>query len=140
MKDKLFALYDGELDQASRWEVEAHMEGCQECRELHQRWTQTSKILFKASKPASSEFFVRSVMNRIHELETPKPAFRWNITIPWLIPAAGLLLMILTIMPVAPEAMTMDAFLMQQTSGHLSWALSHTAPSADDTLQFVMEG
>lgn len=140
MKDKLYALYDGELDAAERREVETHMAGCTGCRQFYERWAKTAQACFKAPKVSVSEFFVTSVMNRIHALEVPRPAFRWGLQLGWLVPALGVAIVLLALMLPAPEVVTMDALLSQETGSRTSWLFSNHAPSSDETLQFVMEG
>jgi len=138
LKDQLFALYDGELDPASRRDVEAHLAGCRECRESYDRWVMTTKAIFQVPKPATSEFFVRTVMNRIHELESPRPVRRWDLSLRWLVPAIGMAFaLFLAIMPTS-QTMSMDNFLFQEMSGHLSWVYSNRSPNNDETLQFIM--
>ena len=128
MKEQIFALYDGELSAAARKEVEAHIALCGECRELYEGWAKTAKAFFKkAPEPASSEFFVRQVMNRVHELEAPKPARDWGLSLRWLVPAAGLALMFLAVMPITPQVVPMDAMLFQDTNGAPSWEFSNVS-------------
>ena len=135
MKDKIFALYDGELEGASRQEAEAHLAACAECRRTYENWTKTAKILFKAPSPAPSEFFVQSVMNRIRDLEAPKPAREWRISLPWLVPALGFAFMFVLAVVPSPQFFTLDNWLIQDSS----MAFSNSAPNADETLQWVME-
>ncbi len=151
IKEKLFALYDGELDPAARKEVEAHLSGCPECRELHGRWAKTAKVLFSSPAAKNSpqdesaglladEFFVKSVMSRIRERQAPKPAISRDIYLRWLVPAIGLALMLLAVLPPAPQVVSMDTWLFQDAGSRSSWLFSNNALSADETLQFVMEG
>lgn len=140
MKEQLLALYDGELGPAERQDVETHMAGCLECRERYGRWARTAKLLFQAPKVDSSEFFVRRVMDRIHALEAPKPGIRWRLSPGWLIPAFALALMLIAVVPPAYQVMPMEAFLFQEIASNSSWAFLNSAPTEDDTLQFVMEG
>ena len=126
-KEQLYALYDGELDAAASQSVKAHLDGCLECRESYERWSMTAKVLFPAAKPETSEFFVRQVMSRIRELEPPGRAFGWDPSLPWLVPALGLVMIILVLAP--PQGASTDEFIF-----------SNTAVSADETLQYVMEG
>ncbi len=140
IKEKLFDLYDGELEAVAREEVQTHLAGCLECRELYDGWANTAQLFFQAPKPEPSEFFIRGVMNRIHELETPKPARDWSLAFRWLVPAIGFALVFFALMPSAPPALSMDTLLFQEANGYLSWALSNKAPTPDETLQFVMEG
>jgi len=143
MKDRILALYDGELDEATGREVRAHLTDCPECRELYEGWEKTAKLMFAAPKPAASEFFVQSVMNRIHELAEPKreSRLRWNISLEWLVPAVGLALLFLAVLPFPSSSgvLTMETFLLQDTGGPSAIFLSGSAPTVDDTLQFVME-
>ena len=139
LKQQLFALYDGELAGESRLEVESHLAGCAECQRLYGQWSKTAKVFFKVPEPATSEFFVRSVMNRIQALETPKPAIRWEFSFRWFATAVGLAALLLVLMPQAPQALSMD-MLFQDNSAASSLLLSNKAMTSDDTLQFLMEG
>ena len=129
IKKHLFALYDGELAPENQTEIETHLSRCAECRELYQGWARIAKVFFQPPKQLGSDFFVQSVMNRIHALEISQPVKSWNLSFGWLVPAAGLALALLAVMPL-PQAARGDAFLFQETDG--------AALSADDTLQFVM--
>ena len=126
-KEQLYALYDGELDAAVSQSVKAHLDGCLECREIYERWSRTAKVLFRVAKPETSEFFVRQVMRRIRELEPPRRTFGWDLSLPWLVPALGLVLMILVVTP--PQSASTEEFIF-----------SNTAVSAYETLQYLMEG
>ncbi len=141
MKEKLFTLVDGEWDSAARKEVEAHLSGCPECRQFTEQWARTAGVFFKVPKPEPSEFFVRQVMARIDALTTPKPvvALRSNLHLRWLIPVAGLAFLFLVILRPAPPAVSMDTLLLQDASNGSSWVFSNNAPTADETLQLVME-
>ncbi len=48
LKEKLFALYDGELTGEVRHEVEAHVANCSECRTAYAQWQQTASTFFRA--------------------------------------------------------------------------------------------
>ena len=142
LKERLFALYDGELEAAEREKMRSHLDGCLECRELYERWTKTAKVFFKAPKSGTSEFFVQRVMDRIHTLEAPKHrAPGWNVSLQWLVPAVGgLALLFLAVVLPAPQTVSIDAMLFQEASGRPLLAFSDDALSTDETLQFVMEG
>jgi anti-sigma factor RsiW len=142
IKDKIFELYDGELAGGKRQEALAHLNGCQECRELYQGWAKTAKVFFKAPAAQSSEYFVHRVMERVHELETPKPTVRWGLfprPLGWFVPAVGLAVALMAVMPPLPQEVPVD-LLWQDTGSHSSWAFSSHSPTTDETLQLVMEG
>ncbi len=139
MKERIFALYDGELDPATRGEVEAHLGDCAECRELYERWEETAKTFFKAPETKPSEFFVRQVMSGIRELDTPKPALSRARILRWFVPAAALALVLLSIVPVPTQPNSIDTWLSQEMSGSSQWVFSNKALTMDDTLEFVME-
>ena len=141
MKDKLFALYDGELESADRKEVETHISDCLECRELYERWTKTASVFFRVPKVVTSDFFVQSVMNRVHSLEEPSArTVSWNGLLNWLVPAISLVLVFLAVALPLPQTASVDAFLFQETNNRSSWIFANKAPTTDETLQLVMEG
>ena len=126
-KEQLYALYDGELDAAASQSVKFHLDGCLECRETYERWSRTAKVFFRAAKPETSEFFVRRVKDRLRESEPSKRTFGWDLSLPWLVPALGLVLMIMVVTP-------------SQSASTEEFIFSNTVVSADETLQYVMEG
>ena len=144
IKEQLFAFYDGELGPAIRQDVESHLSICQECRELYQNWAKTAKVLFPVPKPQHSEFFVHQVMERIYGIEAPQKQLKVRFglfprPLVWLVPAFGLAVALLSVMPPLPQEVPMD-LLLQSTSSRSSWAFSNHTPTADETLQLVMEG
>ena len=138
IKEQLFALYDGELDAAARKEIESHLGGCTECREIYERWTKTAKAFFKAPTVHPSEFFVRQVMGRIQGSEVPRRVPTWNITLRWLVPVIGVAAMFFVVMRPAPNLFSMDALLLGSQDMGAS-LLYEKAPTVDETLEFVME-
>ena len=129
IKEQLYAFYDGELDAIARQNLKTHLDGCLECREIYDRWSKTAKALFRKTKPETSEFFVQQVMNRVRELPSYKRSFGWEISLPWLVPALGLAMMIMVIAPSASQGGIMEEFVF-----------SNNPASADESLQYVMEG
>ena len=146
IKDQLFALYDGELDAPVKKEVESHLAGCMECRELYQNWAKTAKVVFKTAKPEASEFFVHRVMERVHALETSRPGFdwkqkvSWNISLPWLVPVVGLAAMLL-LAPVSslPYLSTETLLTGGAVDTASQWMFSKEPLKSDEVLGFVME-
>ena len=144
LKEQLFSLYDGELDAAARKEVEAHLAGCQECREFSAQWAATAKVLFKRPKPESTEFFVRQVMERVHALETPKPSMGWQLSLRWLaVPALGLAALFLLTLTPSLQSPSTETLLMgggADSASQWIFSFSKESPKADEVLGYVMEG
>ena len=143
MKEKVFALYDGELDPSARQEVEAHCGECLECRAMQQHWKAAAGVFFREPPPLSSEFFVQRVMDRIELWERPLPAARRNAPLRWLVPALGLAagLFVLLLWPMqAQQPVSVEMLLLEGTPGPTSWVLSNETPTADQMLGFTLEG
>ncbi len=91
IKEKLLVLRDGALSVFEVREIQKHLSGCAECRELSNRLEIISKALSRSGTQPSSEDFVQKVMARLEALEVPVPALEpepW--TLPrWLFPAIG---------------------------------------------------
>ncbi len=139
MKEKVFALYDGECADDARREVEIHIEGCSECRAMMERWKATAPVFFKEPRPLESEFFVHRVMERI-EIETqPRPVFRRKIYVRWLIPALGLVAALLLIVPSVQQPVSVETLLFEGNPSAASWVLSNKTPTTDEMLGFAME-
>ncbi len=142
MKDKVFALYDGELGQEARQEVEAHLKGCLECRAMYERWRTTARAFFKEPRPVPSEFFVQRVMDRIELWERPLPAPGPYARLRWLVPALGLAAVLFAMMRPAQtqQPVSVEMLLLEGTPGPASWVLSNATPNTDQMLGFAMEG
>ena len=141
LKEKVFALYDGELAGDARQEAEAHLKSCSECRAMVERWMTTATVFFKESRPMASEFFVQCVMDRIKLLERPRrmvwPALEWR----WLVPAFGVAAGVLfLILQLRQQPLSIETLLLGDTQGPTASVLSNKTPTADELLGFVMEG
>lgn len=137
IKEKLFDLYDGELAPDERREAEAHLSACLECRELYEGWQKTAKALFKASKPQTSEFFIRQVMSKIHESEKPKEVGGWGVSLRWFVPSVGLAAILFAVMPLSETPLSMDMLLLNPQDAGSSLLYGKTL-TMDDTLDFVI--
>ncbi len=140
IRERVFAFYDGELAGDARQEVEAHLQGCPECRAMVERWTATAGVFFKKPQPDTSEFFVQRVMDRIETQQRPRPALRWRVELRWLVPALGLTAMLFVVMQPAQQPVSVEMLLLGDTGGATSWVLSNGAPTADEMLGLAMEG
>ena len=141
MKEKVFALYDGELVGDARREVETHLQGCPECRALYARWTAAAKVVFKEQpNPETSEFLVRQVMDRIETWERPRPVLRRQGYLRWLVPVLGVTAMLFAVIRPPQQPVSVEALLLEDTSSPASWVLSNTTPTADEIFSFTMEG
>ena len=139
MKEKAFALYDGECAEDARREVEIHIEGCSECRAMMERWKATARVFFKEPKPLESEFFVHRVMERIEIESRPRLDFWRKAYIPWLVPMLGLAAALFFIVPSGQQPVSVETLLFEGNSSVASWVLSNKTPTTDDVLLFAME-
>ena len=142
MKEKVFALYDGELDQNSRREVETHLGECPDCRSLFECWKTAAGVFFQEPRPLVSEFFVQRVMDKIEAWERPLPATRRNASLRWLVPALGLAAMLFAILrPMQmQQPVSVEGLLLEGIPGPTSWVLSNRTLTTDQMLGFAMEG
>lgn len=67
MREKVYALYDGELRLEERAAVQTHLDACPECRAALAAWKETAARVFRPLTVPASEDFVRGVMARIAE-------------------------------------------------------------------------
>ncbi|MFA6030478.1 MAG: zf-HC2 domain-containing protein [Elusimicrobiota bacterium] len=89
LKARLSEYLDGELPEAERSAVEAHLTGCPSCREEVREWTLLRGKLFQVpARPAAAEteVFVRRLMARLPEEEAGEEA---PLDYRWLMPALG---------------------------------------------------
>ncbi len=142
LKEKVFALYDGELSGEERQQVGAHLQECAECRGRVERWTAVAKVFFKEPRPLASEFFVQRVMDRIGLLNRPRPALQWNIAWRWLVPALGATAALLLMLnQPAQRAVSIETLLLGNTEEPVSWMLlSDQKPTKEEVLGFALEG
>ena len=134
MKEKVYALCDGELKREARQEAETHLKDCPECSAMVERWKATAGLFFQKPQPAPSEFFVQRVMDRIEMWERPLPAPRRSASLRWLVPALGLAAVLFAVMrPVQMQPpVSVEMLLLEEgTPGPVS---------ADQMLRFAMEG
>lgn len=76
MKEKVFALYDGELGPEEKTLAQAHLDACPECRAELAAWKTASARFFRPAPVHTSESFVRAVMDRLDE-EEPSRESAW---------------------------------------------------------------
>ena len=138
MKEKLFALYDGELEGPAKVEAEGHLNECAQCRTLFEGWSKTAKMLFPEPEPLESEFFVRRVMERVNALDALRPVSRKHY-LRWLVPALGLATLFLVLRQPVQEPLSVEMLLLSDVSGPASWVFSNAKPTADEILGFAME-
>jgi|SRR5579859_3578696 len=91
LREKLWALYDGELSIPERRELEHHLEDCEECLQALSQWQKTSAALFPKAEPfkLSGEVFTQRVMAQVRPLPHPNKLSFWRSFLPWLSPVMG---------------------------------------------------
>lgn len=75
MKEKVFALHDGELALEERGEVESHLAACASCRGDLAAWKESAALFFRAPSVTPSEAFVRAVMEKVEGLPVRESLF-----------------------------------------------------------------
>lgn len=132
LKDALFAYRDGELDEAGRREVAAHLAACADCRGALERWELAAKALLEPPRVEAREAFVGGVMARIaeeeREAEAPSGA-GW-----WLTPGFALALG-LAVLLWPQAAPSVDQLLLSEAP---SWAVDGGLDD-DEVLALVIE-
>ncbi len=124
IKEKIFALYDGELVGEARLEAETHLKECAECQALFEGWSKTAKTLFREPQPLESEFFVRRVMEQVDRLNAPAPPpMRRRYYLRWLVPAISLATLFLVMRQPIQQPVSVETLL----------------PTMDEVLDFGME-
>ena len=140
IKEKLFALYDGELEGSAKVEAEGHLNECAQCRTLFEGWRKAAKMLFPEAKPLESEFFVRRVMEGIEAQNAPaSPPIRRRYYLRWLVPALTVAALFLMIQQSLQQPVSVEALLLSDLSGPASWVFSNAKPTPDELLGFAME-
>ena len=142
IQDKLFALYDGELDGDARHEVEVHLVDCSECRQRYTQWQQTARALFQPPRIEVSEPFVYQVMDRLAVLEHPRHGRQWIRAIQWLVPAVGLAGLLFFVAGPAQRAISIETLLLGegQENAPSQLVLASEPPNVDEVLGSIMEG
>ena len=124
LREKLWALYDGELSIPERRELEHHLEDCEECLLTLSQWQRTSAALFpKAESPKlSGELFTQKVMAQVRSLPQPKKLSWWRGFLPWMTSLLGS----------AAIAGWVLFYVMPATPG-LSWGSNASSFFSEDT-------
>ena len=146
LKDKLFALYDGELTGEDRRQTELHLAECAECSRMYVQWQKTAKAFLRPPEVEVSDTFVQRVMERIEEEEPRRREvwMPWTERIRWMIPALGLasvLLLVLGVLGPTQESVSIEALLLGngQENAQIRLVLASDSPQTD-ALGFIMEG
>ena len=142
MKDKVLALYDGELSTAESKEAQAHLESCTECSQAYEKWEKTAKLFFKGIKSEASEAFVFRVMERVEALESPRKSRPWVITLRWLAPAVGVLGILSLVMGQVEQTVSVENLLLNNVDASSPSALlfANKPAATDEALGLIMEG
>ena len=138
IKNDLSALCDGELSASRRGEVEAHLLTCAECRSFYENWKAVSTALFaRRPEPASSDFFVRQVMDKI-EIPAVCPQKTW-IPVQWFAPSVGIAAMLLLALVPSQTVSSAELLFVNGEDAQSQWMLSGASPKSDEVLSFILE-
>ena len=141
MKERVLALYDGELTGDVRREAENHLAGCAECRRSYEQWRSMAKGLFREPQVQPPELFVDRVMERIDALERPRHAVPWTIRFRWAVPAMALASLLFLILGPTQRPVSIETLLLAdaQEGGATQLVLASRQPTADEADRSIME-
>ena len=131
MQETIWMLQDGELPDADRQAVLAHLKTCTECTALAHRWQVTQRLMARMPELEVSEAFVSAVMDRLPPAPASQPARqRWALPW-WIVPQlemgmAGVLLALLLIKP--QPAIATEALLLSGSPDDSHWEFSSHTP------------
>ena len=144
LKDMISDSRDGLLSESERHALDAHLEGCGDCRQTAKRWDGYSKtILRPSSKPsaADSDRFVRLVMARIRQESPAVPSWwkSWSFDA-WLVPALSVgvaaAALFIALSPARIDGPAPDeAFLLSQCESLVKWCVRPSRASVGDFLR-----
>ena len=137
---QLLALHDEEVPKATRRALEAHLAQCAECRILVARWQRITRALFPTPDIKTSEDFVDRVLDRVAAAQPLRAA--WWPTVPWLVPAFGLALVVFVFLGSMRQPISIEALLLEEgrERGATHLMLASEAPSVDVMLDAILEG
>lgn len=144
MKEKVFALYDGELSEAERQAVQQHLEACPDCRETYNRWVKIAGTFLRAPELPASEALVRRVMERVEVIHQPIGIWPQSVVFRWLVPVLGVGMAASLLMVTLPRSnvpVSTETLLMVNGTESVSseWMFLREAPGEDDVLGFALE-
>jgi len=135
---------DGLLSDAERIELDAHLEGCGDCRATRERWEDYSKTILRPSAKRSSadrDRFVRLVMARIRQEDAAAPSWwkAWSFDA-WLVPALSVgvaaAALFIALAPARIEGPAPDeAFLLSQCESLAKWCVRPGRASVGEFLR-----
>jgi anti-sigma factor RsiW len=145
IRHRLFAHADGELPEAERGAIQAHLEGCPDCRSALRRWETLTEAFFRVPAPPSSGAFVRRVMARIDAERRERLAgwAPWEGAWRWLVPAlgAGIAALVLVVtMPWRESPVSTETLLLASSARNGAFdAMMQQEPNAEEMLGLVLE-
>jgi anti-sigma factor RsiW len=90
IKLKLFEYLDGLIGAADKQLVEAHLQGCTDCRNQLENWGQISTTLLQPLRADNSELFVQKVMRQVRAYVLKDDAVQWHHFLRWAFPILAL--------------------------------------------------
>jgi len=148
IRQHLFAYTDGELPEAERRALQAHLEGCPDCRAAAARWATLAGVFFRPPQPppTSSDAFVRRVMARVDAERRERLAgwAAWEGAWRWLVPALGVGVAALALVVTTPRGdspLSTEALLLASSAGtgELNEMIQQEAPDTDAVLGLTLE-
>jgi anti-sigma factor RsiW len=99
LEDELYSYLDGEVDEQSRLEIEAHLKDCTTCAKVIGDWQPLQSILSSSAKVEHSERFTANVMAKIQPKAERQEIANWKeLLLSWLSPAVQLTATILLLL------------------------------------------
>ena len=130
-EEKILAWHDRELGDEERREAAAHLQVCEDCRQLLKHWEQIHAGLQRKIQLEPSEIFVTGVMDRIAEFEQPEErSVRRPLFPKWFLPLLGygfafVLMFVVIAQREAPvNTINTEAVLLSDVPQASSWTFS----------------
>ena len=139
IKDNLLTFRDAELPSAQRQEIQAHLQACEDCKNILARWDVAAAEFKQTSLLPASGVFVNNVMGRLAALEKemPSPApRRWSF-VNWLLPLLGYGLaffLIFLAISARETSVNTGTVLLADVPQTSQWTFSSEAPDMDQLL------
>jgi anti-sigma factor RsiW len=90
IKEKLFDYYDGQLPPEEGLLFSQHLQGCNDCQDLIENWSQTARAYLQPLQVAQTEVFTQKVMRKVRAFVQRDEGQRWRLFSRWAYPVLAL--------------------------------------------------
>jgi anti-sigma factor RsiW len=140
IQETLSEYYDGRLAPGPRSEIETHLKGCGECRDLLAGWQKASAAFLKPLQAQASEAFIQNVMRKIRTYEPQEAGIRWPQFLRWAAPALALSMGAFTLVlmdSLEPAQAAAETVLLEEREPSLASDWLANPPDEDQILDSI---